>query len=123
MRIHHYFGMDIDLEISLLEYGFILGVNHHCGHGEYHIIYQQYESFGSAYIKESSVNAIVKGEEWADSHDIQGFLSFVGTDLGNWLELPIQHKISDLLGYWGFANIIGEDYYPLSLNEVQKYIQ
>jgi hypothetical protein len=118
-------GTDADNETSLLEYGLLVSNElHEDGSGTQFCVYRIDENhFGTGHYKESEFDAIIKGEEWANEEDINGFLSFVGTDKNEWLNLSFVNKMSDLINYWGIENICGTDYCPLTENEAkEKYL-
>ncbi len=109
-------GIDADLEISLIEYRLVWCKNEHCAEeGELFFIYRSPDIgglFGCAYNRESEVNDLVNGKDWAKPEQIEGFLSFVGMERKAWLELSHGQKVSDLINYFGVENILGTDYHP-----------
>jgi len=112
---NEYFGTDIDLETALEEYGFVMKETDKPN--EYFVIYKMYypdgEHYGSGFINEEEMDAIVQGKEWLDEKEIQSMLETFGiTSKEEWYNLPVQYKFSDLFGYWGHENIMGTDYYP-----------
>lgn len=111
-----YFGTDIDLETSLGEYGFVMKKSdYHDYPDEYWVIYKMAHpnSYGSGYIRESELDALIQGKEWLDEEEIISMLDTFGiTSKEEWFELPVEHKLSDIMGYWGYENIMGTDYYP-----------
>lgn len=105
MSVRELEGVDVDIEISLKEYGFAwedLG-------DEYRFFYgidmngEEYTRFSSA---EFSKNTNVKDEfSWADFEAVD---SFVG---GGFLDFDLISQIQTLYQYYGSVNIFGEDYY------------
>lgn len=109
-------GIDVDLETSLFEYGFVCRQNENRDYpDEWQVLHMIDETnFDTGYVRESELDAIVKGEEWADVSDVEQFLRTMGMDnVNDWMNLPIQHKLSDIATYWGMANVMGTSYYPL----------
>lgn len=118
-------GIDASNETSLLEYGLLVSNElHEDGSGTQFCVYRIDDNhFGTGHFKESELDAIVRGEEWANEKDINRFLSFVGMDKDEWLDLPFVAKMSDLINYWGSENICGTDYCSLTEDEVkEKYL-
>lgn len=108
-----WFGVDASLNISLEEYGFVATQRADKDYDdEYFVVYKiSNDAYGKSYIRESELNAIIEGKEWADEDDIKSFLDFCGVSKEEWLDSRFEHKLSDLLGYWGHQNIMGIDYY------------
>jgi hypothetical protein len=118
---HRFVGVDVNREISLMEYGFIAQKNTKDYPDEYFVIYHMdNDAFGTGYVRESDLDSLIKGEEWAEADSIKSFLSFVGSTLEEWLELEFVTKLSDCLNYWGYADVIGMDYSPMSESDVYK---
>jgi hypothetical protein len=112
-----YQGTDADLETSLEEYGFVARPITVDYDDEYFVIYKMGDNqYGSGHIRETDLDNIVRGSEWADEDDIKSLLDFVGLTKEEWFELPFTHKFSDLVSYWGTDNVIGTDYYPNDKN-------
>ena len=112
-----YQGIDANLETSLEEYGFVARLITVDYDDEHFVIYKMGDNqYGSGHIRESELDAIVKGNEWADEDDVKSMLDFVGLTKDEWFELPFETKFSDLVSYWGTENVIGTDYYPNDKN-------
>jgi len=116
-----YKGIDASLEISLFEYGLIVSSNTD-ENGEYHIIYGLdmddeggYIAFEQCCYSEKSLLEDTIYESWFKQ---DGFLNYLGMTLKEWLELPVVHKISDMLSYYGYQNIFGETYYKHDLKSL-----
>ena len=113
-------GVDLSLEISLYEHGFVLGKNESYNiANEYYILYKISEDvYDHGYINESDLDNIVKC-----SDKIESFLDFVGcTDSNEWLGLNIVIKVSDMFSYWGYENIMGGTYIGLSSKDAELII-
>ena len=114
-------GIDVCHEISLFEYKLLIKPRTEDYPDGYFVIYQIGEtSYSTAFIRESDLNNLVNGKEWASKEDINHFLSFVGMKTSEWMELSVIHKLSDLISYWGSENILGTDYYSISLKDVLR---
>ena len=109
----NYQGTDADLETSLEEYGFVARPIKVDYEDEYFVIYKMGDNqYGSGHIRESELDAIVNGSEWASEEDVASMLDTIGATKEEWFKLSFTHKFSDLVSYWGTENIIGTDYYP-----------
>lgn len=109
----NYKGIDADLETSLEEYGFVARPVTVDYDDEYFVIYKMDDNqYGSGHIRESELDNIVKGTEWANEEDVNSMLETVGSTRDEWFDLPFTSKFSDLVSYWGTENIMGTDYYP-----------
>jgi hypothetical protein len=109
----NYQGTDANLEISLEEYGFVARPVKVDYEDEYFVIYKMGDNqYGSGHIRESELDAIVNGTEWASKEDVDSMLETVGSSKEEWMDLPFESKFSDLVSYWGTENVIGTDYYP-----------
>lgn len=105
---NNYEGLDVDLEISLFEYGLIWTIREN----DYHFIYG-IDLDDTGYIKFSwgdiPINCDVQKEyDWAEFHEI---CDYVGMSLDDWLALSLPLKINDLLSYYGYENVFGTDYW------------
>ena len=118
-------GTDADLEASLVEYGFVAKQPENKDYpDEWFVIYRISDNaFGTGWIRESELDNIVHGKEWADENDVNSFLSYTGSDKDNWLQQRFVNKLSDLIGYWGHENIMGTDYAPMTKEEALERIQ
>lgn len=114
-------GIDSDLEISLMEYRLVWCKNEHCAEsGELFFLYRSPDFgglYGCAYNRESEINDLIDGKDWMKPTQIEGFLSFVGMNRKDWLELPHGQKVADLISYFGVENILGADYNPQELED------
>jgi hypothetical protein len=113
----NYQGTDVNLEISLEEYGFVARPITVDYADEYFVIYKMDDNqYGSGHIRESELDAIVNGTEWASEDDVNSMLETVGASKQEWMDLHFTSKFSDLVSYWGTENIMGTDYYPNDKN-------
>lgn len=113
----NYQGTDVNLETSLEEYGFVARPITVDYADEYFVIYKMDDNqYGSGHIRESELDAIVNGTEWASEEDVNSMLETVGASKEEWMDLPFTSKFSDLVSYWGTENIMGTDYYPNDKN-------
>ena len=111
-------GPDIDIEISLKEYGiaweigeketrFYYGTKHNGG---------EYTGFDWADLK-NNVDFDIEFD-WVDLLEVA---NFVGELLPDWHKLPMDMKIEDLISYYGYENIFGSSYTePMAYEEVTK---
>lgn len=115
-----YYGTDAGLDISLLEYGLLVkeeGEEFHCIYGiENSEETGDYIKFGHGWITKKDIDGFLD-ESWFDQ---DSFFSFTNTKKDEWLKLNYCHKISDLTGYYGYENIMGTEYCPLSLFDIGR---
>jgi hypothetical protein len=110
-----YIGTDVNLEIALEEQGFVCTqLDNRDFRDEYQVIYKMdHHGYGVGYIRSSELDKLVRGQEWASKKDVASFLSSLGlVDKASWMSMSFPNKLSTLLDYWGWENIMGTDYYP-----------
>ncbi len=101
-------GQDVSIDISLKEYGvawqvlgsktkFIYGVEWNGAKGEY-------VQFDHCFF--DSDMDVFKEFDWVEFDKVY---SYTGLSADQWKELPLPQKITDLLGYYGSAEIFGAD--------------
>lgn len=119
-------GIDVSHEISLFEYGLLVRKTPD-KNGDHSVIYGinvdndgNYIGFGQVWTNEKEIDAYILGDEFPSEGDIIGFLDSIGMEKENWLKLPIEIKIYDLLNYWGHENIFGTCYNPWGIKTVLK---
>ena len=117
-------GIDRDPETSLEEYGFLAKQLRNRDYSdEWFVIYKMdSKNYGTGYIREEELDKIVLGYEWADDEDIMSFLKYLGKDQNTWLDSLFVNKLSDLISYFGYENIIGVDYHPITKDVVKKLL-
>lgn len=103
-------GIDVNLEISLKEYG----IAWHKTESDIVFIYG-IEYDGNDFTRfckcsfDLSAN-LVEEFNWIDESDWQSFASFIGADASEIKELPIEELIHSLVSYYGTENIFGSSY-------------
>jgi len=112
-------GSDVNLEISLEDYNAIANQPaNKDSDDEWFVLYKMgNDAYGTGWVTESELNDIVLGKEWANAEEIQRFLSYIGMDAEQWLQMPFISKLTDLISYWGVENIMNTDYSPLNKEE------
>lgn len=114
-----WFGTDASLEISLHEYGMVATAGKDY-EDEYFVLYKVSDNaYDTGYIRENELNNLMKGNSWVEPQDI---LKFTGLTLDEWMELSFIHKLSDLVGYYGFGNLMGSSYHTITKKEADKLI-
>lgn len=99
-----WFGVDGDLETSLLEYGFVLREDP-VGSGQYRSVYGYNDTDDAGHYDVSGV-----GEHDLDDYaEIDEFLSLVEMTKEDWLSLPIQQKVYDVRLYKGDLDAVFGD--------------
>ena len=113
-------GVDIDLEISMFEYGIILSNEEHTdgSHTHFAVYMIDEDHFGTSHITEKEVDEI--GRDGFGSESSTGFTSWLGDTIKDWLKLPMINKLSDILNYYGYQNVFGTEYNPVSKEFVSK---
>lgn len=109
-------GIDRDLETSLFEYNVIASKEEHeDGSGTHFVVYKiNDDAYGTGHISEETINGYIEGKEFMDSKDIRQFLRWSDSIKEDWLKQSFIQKLYDLISYWGYENIMGTDYYPIS---------
>ena len=123
-----FFGTDSSNEISLFEYGLLVQPYIKDGReDEYFVVYSTTKDdagygnlFDTGFITEETVNGYINGNEFPDSNDITTFLAWNGCSKDEWLKYSFVNKLSDLLQFWGYENIMGTSYNPISSIEAEK---
>jgi len=117
-------GVDRDLETSLFEYGFVARQNDNRDYDdEWFVLYDIGENrFDTGHIRESELDNIVLGKEWADNDDVQSFLEFTGSSKEDWLKSPFVNKLSNLLSYFGYQNLMGTSYGGFSKDDAEQML-
>ena len=112
-------GDDKDIAESLFEYGFVVRQPENKDTlDEWFVLFKVGENqFDSGWVRESDLDALMKGEDWMDAQTIEQILADYDGDLSDWLSMPFRIKLGDLMGYSGYENIIGSSYSPISKNE------
>lgn len=116
-------GIDASKEISLLEYGLLVSDQLHLdGSNTRFVVYRINENhFDCGHISEEEINGYVFGKEFPNDEDIASFLSFVGEfKPEEWAKFTFQTKLHDLFSYWGYENIMGTSYYPMTEEEAKE---
>jgi hypothetical protein len=124
MADEKWLGTDADLETSLFEYNFVAKQRADKDHpDEWFVLYRINDNaFGTGHIRESELDDLINGKEWMKKEDIEKTLSYVGMTKEEWLKESFINKLSDLLGYWGYEEIMGSDYNPLDKKGALKMI-
>ena len=105
MKKEDWIGTDINLEISLFEYGLLVCKNHSCNQPDEWFclvgisVDEQgnYISFDYGYIRESELME----DSWIEWNKIS---EFTGLSVDVWKKLPFHYKLSDLIIYYGADN-------------------
>jgi hypothetical protein len=107
-------GPDVDIDLSLKGYGIAWIV----GESETLFYYgtlgdgskDEYDTFDFAVLSNDA--DITVEYDWADLPKLVACVGRIGCDnVEAWLALPLQHKITDLLWYYGHEDVFGSTYY------------
>lgn len=113
-----FIGIDVSIEISLLEYGLIIRKNLDVKENEY-----EYQ-----YIVKNELGFFVGGvdekfidEKITDLTD-DSFYKSIGCSYFHFLQLPIVQRISDLLSYYGYDEIFGYGIWdtPMTVEQINE---
>lgn len=101
-------GPDVNLEISLKEYGLAWEIKESETIFYYGIAYnnEEYTSFDWASVENNM--DFDKEFDWADLSEVANFAG--SYSLQDWQQMPLISKIQDLLGYYGYENVFGSSY-------------
>lgn len=117
-----YEGCDVDLEISLREYGLIWGKNNMCEEDEYHFIYyvgdyeyqddkgkmHMFPMYDHSYLTKHDFRNMVIDNNWYDFDDVKSFVGFDGTVEEYVDNFP--NNVNESISYYGHQNIFGSCY-------------
>lgn len=116
-----WFGSDKNLITSLDEYGYLIKQPVKRDYSdEYFVMYKvSDDAFDTGWIRESELDNIMLGKEWASEDDIKSILGYVDINLvQDWIkDTNFMVKFSDLTSYFGFENIMGSSYSTITLRE------
>ena len=114
-------GVDVDIEISLKEYGFAWIENETETTFYYGIEHDgvEYTGFDSCSF---NLDLDLNSEfNWIKKDYWKGLLSFTGLTRTKFDDMPLTRKIKDLFDYFGYENIFGSSYgRGLTYDEVIK---
>ena len=118
-----FYGTDKSNETSLLEYGLLVYREpHEDGSGTQFCVYRINEdAFGNAHMHEDEIVPLLNGNEWMSNEDIAGFLDYVGSDKDAFLAENLASKLHSLVSYYGYENIFGTDYSPITQEQAIEY--
>lgn len=119
-----FIGTDADLETSLFDYGVIASIEtHEDGSGTHFCVYRiTDDSFGCGNISDRDLDDLIIGEGWMNKEDIESFLKSNGCTKDEFIAEPFIQKLHSLINIYGYQNIMGTDYSPMSKDEViQRY--
>lgn len=100
-------GTDVNLETSLMEYGLLVSTDVDKD-GQHACLYRHdyHGMFDVGYLSDKQVNDFLN-ESWFAK---ESFLSYVGVNECDWVNMRFVNKLSDLLNYYGYENIFGSSY-------------
>lgn len=124
-----YQGVDVSLEESLLEYGFVLSEKPD-EDGSYFAIYLlgdavfEESSYGRGFVSEEDLNCLLRGDDWASQSDLDGMAQYADIqDMSEYITTAsVVQKVSIISGYWGWVNLLGEDYHPISKSRAMQIV-
>lgn len=121
-ELRNLYGIDVDKETSLLEYGLLIMPYTNDGYSdEYFVVYSVGDNaFDTGYKRECEINGLINGTDWASNEDVNGLLSYVGMSKEEWLTQAMVHKLSDCINYWGYENIMGACYHSIDTNKAKE---
>jgi hypothetical protein len=125
MTIDDFEGMDIDLDISLNEYGLLISKQPVDESKTNHIVIYQVidDLFDTAHFSHRSANSYVLGNEFPNNKEIDNFLKFVDSTKTSWINNSLISKVYDLISYWGYMNIFGDSKKPRSIDYILNILK
>jgi len=105
-----YYGVDVNIQTSLLEYGLVVNDNVDVNNQHKIIFVVDWKDFGQpnaynySYISEEDIRVIFD-EEWFDK---KGFLSFIGQTEKEFFNTSLANQLDDMIAYYGKLNILGD---------------
>jgi hypothetical protein len=125
MKRKEWIGTDASLDISLFEYGLLVCKNHSCNlPDEWFCLVGvstdeegNYISFDYGYIRDNELME----EDWIDWNSL---MSYVGSKLEEWKQLPFVQKLFDLINYYGYENFGFGEYnsFEIKPDELDSYL-
>jgi len=106
-------GIDVSTEISLLEYGLIMGKNEHCTENEYVCIFNHpyiENKFQLSYITIDDIMDLWEPGSWSEPEKIG---EFAGIPLPLVVSVIRENPFSylySMVSYWGAIEIFGDNY-------------
>ena len=119
-KYRNWIGMDRDLVVSLDEYHWVARQPQKRDYSdEWFIIFKVSDNaFDHGWIRESYLDNIMLGNEWANKDDIKRVLGYTDKiSVEEWLVDDFSLKFQDLTSYFGFENIMGSSYHTVTLKD------
>ena len=113
-----FMGCDVNLEISLFEYGLLWLKQQDTIQFIYAVACDTEGNavmFDTCTLGIAECNTYVQDNSWVDK---KGLLSYLGLTARQWNRVEPENKIESLRSYYGYENVFGTCYYPIDLNTV-----
>ena len=101
-------GSDVSLEISLCEYGLAWRFTDEDVVFYYAIEYSDGQCSGFDWCSFPKDMDVAKE---FDCLELESVSQFVGLPYGEWLDMPLERKIEDLVSYYGYEEVFGTSYH------------
>ena len=108
-------GPDVNIEISLKEYGIAWKIGETETRFYYGTKHSGEEYVGFDWASFENTLDVNKEFDWAD---FPAIWSFTGMAQKDWEKIPLTQKIQDLLAYYGTENIFGGYTEPMTYEEI-----
>jgi len=114
-------GGDVDLEISLLEYGLLIGKNSQCTElDEWFVIARYGNAFTIGYLTESFIIGLMNGSEsWFVPNDV---LKCCDQTLEEFSDMAFVNQLSSVIDYYGVDDILGSSYCHYDIFEINTML-
>lgn len=113
-----YVGVDPSPEISFSKYGFICKQEKA---DQYICVYKVSDDlYDYGFLCESEINDFleVSHKNWMTKEHIDGFVRYIDKTKEEFLSLPFQFKAFAMIQYFGFSDIMGSSFDPMTLDDV-----
>ena len=119
-------GMDVSTEISLLEYGLLMGRNEHCEEDEYVFIHRHstmLDRYSLSYLSISDIMELWTLGNWSKPEEVMKFSGLEKMPTKEWIRDNPFDAVEMMYLYWGPAEVFGMDYGEgLTLKEVNEHL-
>jgi hypothetical protein len=114
-------GFDKDYKKSLFNHGFICRNEKS---DQYICFYKTKDNqYDYGFMNNSEIQELMSLKSWMTKEQKEDFLKFCGQTQQNFDKLPFLHKTYSLVQFFGYEDILGKSYSPMSLIEAIHLIE